>query len=150
MGIRDARLRLSDLDHEGVWGEVIFPSLGMWASTFRTPGTAEGVHARSNEWALEEIATVSDRYVVTAQVSTLDVGDAVAELEWAAAAGLPVGLHADHAAPERPDWHRRAGSRSGPAAEQAGMVLAIHIGTDPVDLRPGRSASPTAARAARS
>src|SRR6516162_6981024 len=36
-GIRDARLRLNDLDHEGVWGEVIFQSLGMWASSFRAP-----------------------------------------------------------------------------------------------------------------
>ena len=28
-GTRDAKARLGDLDNEGVWGEVIFPSLGM-------------------------------------------------------------------------------------------------------------------------
>ena len=52
-GIRDARLRLGDLDHEGVWGEVIFPSLGMWSSTFRTPELLKACMRASNEWALE-------------------------------------------------------------------------------------------------
>jgi hypothetical protein len=70
-GIRDARARLGDLDKEGVWGEVIFPSLGMWGSTFRTPELLKACMRASNEWALEEICAVSPRYVVTAQVSTL-------------------------------------------------------------------------------
>ena len=133
-GIRDARLRLGDLDHEGVWGEVIFPSLGMWASTFRTPELLKACMRASNEWALEELVSVSDRYVVTAQVSTLNVADAVSELEWAAGQGfksvfLPTTPH-----PSAPDWHRDDWEPFWAAAEQAGMVLAIHIGTDPVDL----------------
>ena len=40
---------------EGVWGEVIFPSLGMWASTFRTPELLKACMRASNEWAIEEI-----------------------------------------------------------------------------------------------
>ena len=63
--------RLGDLDKEGVWGEVVFPSLGMWGSTFRTPELLKACMRASNEWALEEICAVSPRYVVTAQVSTL-------------------------------------------------------------------------------
>ena len=137
-GIRDARLRLRDLDQEGVWGEVIFPSLGMWASTFRTPELLKACMRASNEWALEEVAAVSDRYVVTAQVSTLAVEDAVAELEWAAGQGfrsvfLPTTPH-----PSAPDWHRDDWEPFWAAAERAGMVLAIHIGTDPVDLSQGK------------
>ena len=92
----------------------------------------------SNEWALEEVASVSDRYVVTAQVSTLVVEDAVTELEWAAGQGfrsvfLPTTPH-----PSAPDWHRDDWEPFWAAAERAGMVLAIHIGTDPVDLTPGQ------------
>ena len=149
-GIRDARLRLRDLDHEGVWGEVIFPSLGMWASTFRTPELLKACMRASNEWALEEVASVSDRYVVTAQVSTLVVEDAVSELEWAAGQGfrsvfLPTTPH-----PSAPDWHQDdwepfwAGRRAGG-----------HGARHPHRHRPGRpdgqgrSASPTGARAAR-
>src|SRR5580658_1082941 len=29
-GARDVRARLADLDEEGVWGEVLYPSLGLW------------------------------------------------------------------------------------------------------------------------
>ena len=133
-GIRDARVRLRDLDQEGVWGEVIFPSLGMWASSFRTPELLKACLRASNEWALEEISAVSERYVVTAQVSTLVVQDAVAELEWAAEHGfhavfLPTTPH-----PSAPDWHRNDWEPFWDAAERARMVLAFHIGTDPVDL----------------
>src|SRR5579875_3801275 len=129
-GIRDDRLRLGDLDHEGVWGEVIFPSLGMWASTFRTPELLKACMRASNEWALEEIASVSDRYVVTAQVSTLAVEDAVAELEWAAARGFKAVFLPTRPHPSAPDWHAADWEPFWQAAEQANMVLAIHIGTD--------------------
>src|ERR1700760_3434462 len=36
-GARDARARLKDLDGEGIWGELVFPSLGMWNSAFSDP-----------------------------------------------------------------------------------------------------------------
>src|SRR5215203_5400899 len=80
-GVRDAVARLGDLDKEGVWGEVIFPSLGMWASTFRTPDLLKACMRASNEYALQELVPVSDRYVVTGQVSTLRVKDVVSEIE---------------------------------------------------------------------
>src|SRR5262249_28395630 len=136
-GSRDAKARLSDLDTEGVWGEVIFPSLGMWASTFRTPELLKACMRASNEWALDEVVSISDRYVVTAQISTLVVDDAVEELTWAADKGfkavcLPTTPH-----PSADDWHRDSWEPLWAAAEDAGMVLAFHIGTDPVDMTVG-------------
>jgi predicted TIM-barrel fold metal-dependent hydrolase len=136
-GIRDASARIKDLDKEGIWGEVIFPSLGMWASSFRTPELLKACMRVSNEWSLAEITSVSPRYVVTAQVSTLDVTDAVEELQWAAANGfkavfLPTSPH-----PSADDWHRDSWEPLWAAAEEAGMVLAFHIGTDPVDMTIG-------------
>ncbi|MGD1241599.1 amidohydrolase family protein [Mycobacterium seoulense] len=138
-GNRDARARLADLDQEGIWGEVIFPSLGMWASSFRTPELLKACMRASNEWALEEIVAVSPRYVVTAQVSTLVVDDAVDEMLWAADKGfkaifLPTTPH-----PSAPDWHRDDWEPLWAAAEEAGMVLAFHIGTDPVEVTAANS-----------
>ena len=138
-GNRDAKARLADLDQEGIWGEVIFPSLGMWASSFRTPELLKACMRASNEWALEEIVAVSPRYIVTAQVSTLAVDDAVEEMLWAADKGfkaifLPTSPH-----PSAPDWHRDDWEPLWAAAEEAGVVLAFHIGTDPVEVTAANS-----------
>jgi predicted TIM-barrel fold metal-dependent hydrolase len=138
-GVRDARARLGDLDQEGVWGEVIFPSLGMWASSFRTPELLGACMRASNEWALEEIAAVSPRYVVTAQVSTLVVNDAVDELQWAAGKGFKAVFLPTTPHPSAPDWHRDDWEPLWAAAEEAGMVLTFHIGTDPVPVEAGNS-----------
>ena len=79
-GAGDVRLRLQDLDSEGVWGEVVFPSLGMWANLIRDPVlVAEGSRAL-NDWAMDEIQRAApDRLVATAMLPLLDVQDAVGE-----------------------------------------------------------------------
>ena len=34
-GAFDVPVRLRDLDEEGVWGEVVYPSIGLWAGLIR-------------------------------------------------------------------------------------------------------------------
>ncbi|WP_261564959.1 amidohydrolase family protein [Frankia gtarii] len=133
-GARDATLRLADLDTEGVWGELVFPSLGLWSSSFRTPEVLREALRVSNDWAIDAIMNVSPRLVPTAQVSTLQVDDAVAELERTAELGyravfLPTTPH-----PLADDWNRDSWEPFWAAAEAANMVLAFHVGTDPIDI----------------
>jgi len=139
-GEKDMDRRMRDLDQEGIWAEVVFPSLGMWSSSFRTPEVLREALRVSNDWALESIEKYSPRMVTTAQVSTLVVDDAVAELERCAELGyravfLPVQPH-----PLQKDWHMNDWEPFWAAAEAADMVLAFHIGTDPIDLSKGGSA----------
>lgn len=136
-GARDVAKRMVDLDNEGIWAELTFPSLGMWSSTFRTPEVLREAVKVSNDWAWEAIHGHSARLVPTAQVSTLDIGDAVAELERVAEIGyravfLPVTPH-----PLQQDYNQDVWEPFWTAAERANIVLAYHIGTDPVDLSKG-------------
>ncbi|WP_329409105.1 amidohydrolase [Nocardia vinacea] len=136
-GARDVAKRIVDLDGEGIWAELTFPSLGMWSSTFRTPEVLREAVKVSNDWAWETIHGHSARLVPTAQVSTLDIGDAVTELERVAEMGyravfLPVTPH-----PLQQDYNQDIWEPFWTAAERANMVLAFHIGTDPVDLSKG-------------
>ena len=39
-GANDPALRLLDLDDEGVWGELIYPSIGIWTASIRRPRPA--------------------------------------------------------------------------------------------------------------
>jgi predicted TIM-barrel fold metal-dependent hydrolase len=139
-GVRDATARLGDLDKEGIWGEVIFPSLGMWSSTFRTPEVLREAMRVSNDWAVENIMKVSPRYVATAQVSTLTVEDATNELVRAAGLGFKAVFLPTTPHPSGPDWHRDDWEPFWAAAEEAGIVLSFHIGTDPIEIGAGKKA----------
>jgi predicted TIM-barrel fold metal-dependent hydrolase len=136
-GTFDLDKRLVDLDQEGIWAEVVFPSLGMWASSFRTPEVLREAMRVSNDWAKDVIMGKSPRYVPTAQVSTLDMNDAVAELQRVAGMGyqaifLPVAPH-----PLQKDYNDDSWEPFWAAAEEAGIVISFHIGTEPIDMSTG-------------
>jgi predicted TIM-barrel fold metal-dependent hydrolase len=138
-GSRDVRKRLADLDEEGIWSELVFPSLGMWSSSFRTPELLREAMRASNDWAKETISDYSARLFPAAQVSTLDIDDAVGELERCGALGfkavfLPVTPH-----PAQKDYNRDKWEPFWSTAEDIGMVIAFHIGTEPIDFAGGGS-----------
>src|SRR6202521_1382574 len=40
--------RLEDLDGEGIWGELVYPSIGIWTSSINDPGLLrEGIDRKS-------------------------------------------------------------------------------------------------------
>jgi predicted TIM-barrel fold metal-dependent hydrolase len=138
-GAGDARLRLSDLDTEGIWAEVIFPSLGMWNASFQTRPALAAAMRVSNDWAKSEIMDVSPRLVPTAQVSMLSIEDAVAELERTAEMGFRCVFMPTTPPLNTPDYNRNDWEPFWTAAEAANMVIAFHIGTDPLDLENGEA-----------
>jgi predicted TIM-barrel fold metal-dependent hydrolase len=138
-GSHDVGKRLADLNDEGIWSELVFPSLGMWSSSFRTPELLREALRASNDWAKETILDYSSRLIPTAQVSTLDIGDAVGELERCGAMRfkavfLPVTPH-----PAQKDYNRDEWEPFWSTAEDIGMVIAFHIGTEPIDFVGGGS-----------
>ena len=135
-GAGDVQLRLQDLDSEGIWGELVFPSLGMWNASIRDAGLLrEGVSA-ANDWALKEIQNASPRFVVAAQLPMRVVSDAVDELQRVAALGAKA-VFLPTTPPTDEDYNRDSWEPLWAAAEDAGTVVAFHIGTDPVDLARG-------------
>src|SRR4051812_33866117 len=79
-GAGDLEQRIKDLDGEGIWGEVTYPSLGMWANYIKDPALAREGAKALNDWAMAEIQQKAPaRMVTTAMLPLLDVQDAVAE-----------------------------------------------------------------------
>jgi predicted TIM-barrel fold metal-dependent hydrolase len=138
-GARDAKARMADLDSEGVWGEVIFPSLGMWNASFRTREALRAAIEVSNNWAKSEIMSVSPRLVPTAQVSLLSIEDAIAEMQRAAGMGFRAVFLPTTPPQYVSDYNRDDWEPFWAACEEANMVIAFHIGTDPVDFASGES-----------
>jgi predicted TIM-barrel fold metal-dependent hydrolase len=122
--------RLADLDGEGVWGEVIYPSLGIWAFNIRTPEVARLAVGALNEFALD-FQSHSPRWVCAASIPLLDVDDAVAEIRRARDAGFYCGFLPVQAPLGRPLWHDPEWDPMWAAFEDTGMVIGFHIGTEP-------------------
>ena len=129
-GANDPKLRLADLDDEGIWAEVIYPSLATWAFSIRDPKLVrEGVKVL-NDWAIEFQRT-SPRYVCAATLPLLDVDDTVAEMHRAADLGFKVVFLTTGQPFDMPPYHHDAWHPVWAAAEETGMVLGFHIGTEP-------------------
>jgi predicted TIM-barrel fold metal-dependent hydrolase len=123
--------RLKDLDQEGVWGEVTFPSLGMWANMIKDPVLVrEGCKAH-NDWALAEIQDVApERLIATAMLPLLSVEDAVAETYRAKSRGHYAVYMPTVPPAGQPTYNNDCWEPLWAAVEETGLILTIHIGTD--------------------
>lgn len=130
-GAGDTDKRVLDLDQEGIWGEVTFPSLGLWANYIKDPMLArEGVKAL-NDWAMTEIQhKYPKRLIATASLPLLDVKDTVAEVHRAAKNGYYAVFIPTVPPPGRPTWNSDEWDPVWTAIEETGLILTIHIGTD--------------------
>ncbi len=107
-GARDVKARLVDLDSEGIWGEVVYSSLGMWFGMIRDRQLVAEAATAQNEWIVEEIqGAAPDRLVGAAQMPMLAVEDTVAEIEHAAEIGLKVLSLPTGVPPTMEDYHHR-------------------------------------------
>jgi predicted TIM-barrel fold metal-dependent hydrolase len=127
-GVRDVQIRLQDLDQEGVWCQLSFPSMGFWTVNINDRELARAAAHAWNEWAMDDFMAQQHRIFAPAIVPLVDVDDAVAELESAAEQGfqaifLPTSMPADK------EWGFDLWEPLWAAADAANMVLAYHIGT---------------------
>jgi predicted TIM-barrel fold metal-dependent hydrolase len=130
LGGNDAGQRLRDLNEEGIWAEVIYPSLGIWSFNIRTPRVAREGARVLNQWAID-FQRQSPRFVCCASIPLLDVDDAVAEVRRSAEAGFLVGFLPTRPPFERPAWQAEEWDPLWAAFAETGMVIGFHIGTEP-------------------
>jgi len=131
-GANDKALRHVDLDAEGIWAELVYPSIGIWMSSIQDADLLAAGARAVNDWAIE-YQRFSPRYVCTATIPLLTVETAVTEIEWAAS----MGFHAGYLSVAPPigvdDWHLDSWEPMWSALEETGMVAAFHVGTEPHD-----------------
>lgn len=133
-GARDVRARLADLDEEGIWAEIVYASIGLWCSLIEDKALIRAAAHAENEWLASEVmGAAPDRLVPAALMPLLDVDDAVTEVHHAAGLGLKILSIPTGVAPGLKDWNHDYWEPLWAAAEEAGMVVGFHIGTDGMD-----------------
>lgn len=128
-GANDMTLRLADLDAEGIWAELVYPSIGIWMASIRDPALLAAGCAAINDWAVE-FARFSPRYVPTATIPLLAVDTAVAEITRAADLGYRAAF-LSVTPPTDEDWNHECWEPVWSALAEAGLVIAFHVGTEP-------------------
>jgi predicted TIM-barrel fold metal-dependent hydrolase len=131
-GANDMGLRIKDLDQEGIWAELVFPSIGIWMSSIRDVELLAAGCAAINDWAIE-YQRFNPRYVPTATIPLLDAEHAVAEVHRAASLGFKAGYFSVTPGLGAPDWHYEVWEPLWAAIAETGMVVAFHIGTEAHD-----------------
>jgi predicted TIM-barrel fold metal-dependent hydrolase len=130
-GSRDVKLRLLDLDQEGVWGEVMYASIGLWCSLIEDKKLIRAAATAENEWLVSEIqGTAPDRLVCSALMPLLDVDDAVDEVVHAADIGLKIISLPTGNPPGTRSWNDDMWEPLWAACDETNMVVGFHIGTD--------------------
>jgi predicted TIM-barrel fold metal-dependent hydrolase len=127
-GARDLKIRLADLDQEGVWSQLAFPSTGFWTVNIADAELSRVCARAWNEWSADEVMGTQDRIFTPAIVPLVEVKDAVAELEWAKGRGFQ-SIFLPCIMPAEQDWGLDLWEPLWAAADEHDMVLAYHIGT---------------------
>ena len=123
-GANDKALRLVDLDQEGIWAELVYPSIGIWMSSIQSPDLLAAGCRAVNDWAIE-YQRFSARYVCTATIPLLNAEDAVAEVRRAADLGYKAAYLSVTPCLGAPDWNDDSWEPLWTALEEASMGAAF-------------------------
>lgn len=128
-GAYDTATRLKDLDQEGIWAQLVFPSMGLWMVLIEDREVAKACVEAYNDWCKSDLVDASGgRIIGCACLSMASIDDAITELQRVAGMGfrcaflptvVPAGMEYADARWE-PLWA---------AAEEAGVAIGFHIGT---------------------
>ncbi len=142
-GTYDNSKRLADLDDQGVWGEVIFPSLGLWYGEIESTDLADAAAEVLNDWVAEDLIARSPRFVPCATLPLQSIESSVAEVERCAAKGFQAVFLPTKPPVMHGHWNAEEWEPLWDVLEGTGTVLAFHIGTESGEKpqkypRPGR------------
>jgi predicted TIM-barrel fold metal-dependent hydrolase len=129
-GSFDTKARLADLDADGIYAQMLYPSVTLaGARTYADDRELQMVCVRAyNEWLVEFCAGSNGRLVGQTIIPTTGVDDAVAELRWGLDHGLKGALIAAY-----PDGTYASPGPANDAfwdlAQESGTPLGVHIGS---------------------
>jgi predicted TIM-barrel fold metal-dependent hydrolase len=120
--------RARDLDADGVWGEVLYPTIALFGYMIPDPELRLETARAYNDWLAETFSSASKRYAGAAMIPVQDIEAAVAEIERVAAAGLRSVMLPMQAPADRP-YNSTDYDPVWAAAAHHGMPCSFHVGT---------------------
>ncbi len=132
-------VRLEHLDDQGVWGEVVYPSLGLWYGQIDDPHLVAEAAKVLNDHVHDELIRTSPRFVPTATLPLQSLELSIAEVQRCAELGFLAVFLPTEPATTQPYWNDDHWEPLWAAVAEAGLVIGVHIGTDAEGTRPYRN-----------
>jgi predicted TIM-barrel fold metal-dependent hydrolase len=132
-GAYDVNERLKDLEEQGVWHEVVYPSGGLWVALAQDPELEHALCRVYNEWLLGSFLAASSRFVGVAMVPVRERRRAVEEARWAKEQGYRA-IMMPCTPPEDARYNAADYEALWTEAEEMGLRICFHVGTgmDPI------------------
>jgi predicted TIM-barrel fold metal-dependent hydrolase len=124
----DPSQHLADMRLDGVAGEVLYPSQGLFYFRVADPALMSAIFRAYNDWLAEFCRTDPARLRGIAMINLDDVGEGVRELERAARLGLAGAMITEYPLEDR-RYDRPEYEPFWAAAEALGMPLSLHTAT---------------------
>ncbi len=128
-GSFDTRARLDDMDADGIYAQILYPSVTLrGARIYSQDRNLQVACVRAyNEWLLEFCEDSGGRLIGQAILPTTNLEDAIAELEWALEnghRGCVISSFPNGSLDPKPE-----DDKFWALAEEAGVPIAVHIGS---------------------
>jgi predicted TIM-barrel fold metal-dependent hydrolase len=127
-GAYEAAQRLKDLDADGIWGELQFPSIGLWCYLIEDTTLFRACAQTYNDWVLDAFERASDRFRTVAMLPMRDVGASVGELYRIADLGFRAALLPTTTTAGEP-WNSPIYDPLWDALQETGVHACFHVGT---------------------
>ena len=118
--------RLEVLREEGIAGECIFPTIGLYVWALTDPDGGQASCRIYNEWINDQLESRSPRFRCAGLVPTWRVEDALAEVRFIAEQGLAAVMLP---AVVEPSWNHRQWEPLWAAIAETGLPVVMHQGT---------------------
>jgi predicted TIM-barrel fold metal-dependent hydrolase len=127
-GGADPDQRVLDLDEDGVWGEVLYPTIALFGFMIPDPELRWASCRAYNDWLAETFAAQSARFAGAAMIAVQEIELAVEEIERVSALGLR-SIMLPMTAPEGRPYNSRDYDPVWAAAQDHGLPVSFHVGT---------------------
>lgn len=134
-GQRDLKLRLADMERDGVDAELCFPSLGLMVSRITDAEAARECCRIYNDWAWDYLAGLRHKLVPVALIPLVAMEDAMAELERIIARGYRAIMMPVAGLDSMPRYNEPAWDPFVALCARHAIPLVFHTGVGNVDIR---------------
>lgn len=134
-GARDLKLRLADMERDGIDAELVFPSLGLLISRIESAEASKEACQLYNDWAWDYLEGLRNKLIPAATIPLVNIEDGIEELKRVINKGYRAIMMPPVNLDSAPAWNDPAWDPFFAICAEAEIPLVFHTGVGKVNIR---------------